>query len=189
MPKITDEDNYGAALQKIERLGLQPLYEELKEILTGFTLLVKEAKDANGGAALRKIVDERFTQAGGWTKKVSGDIDWTKCRTVNGTRVCIGVELQFSARSDLIIIDVVHLRHGLTGGALDVGVLVVPNNRLGPYLTDRGPRIADARRLMKEGRTEDLPLIIIGLEHDGPGSPLPKQLKRSKKKTSAPKKK
>jgi hypothetical protein len=183
MPRITDEDNYGAALEKMQRLGLQPLYEEIKEILTGFTMLVKEAKDANGGAAVRKIMDARFVAAGGWTQKITGDIDWSKCHTVNGTSVCIGVELQFSARSDLIIMDIVHLRRALTGGAIDVGVLVVANDRLGPYLTDRGPRIADARRLIKEGRTEDLPLVVIGLEHDGPGPALPKQPKRSSKRS------
>ena len=183
MPEITDQDDYGAALKKIQRLGLTILFEELKQILTDFALNVKESKDANGGAAVRKLMDLRFQSAGGWIQKVTGAVDWTKCRIVNGTQVCIGVELQFSARSDLVVIDIIHLRRAITTGVIDVGVLVVPNNRLGPFLVDRGPKIADARRHIKETRAEDLPLIVIGIEHDGPGEPLPKQLKRSIKKT------
>src|SRR5438874_2202603 len=105
MPKITDIDNIGAAIEKVNRLGLLPLLEDLKSLLTEFELRVKEAKDANGGAAVRKIIDARFEHQTGWTKKQTGDVDWTKCKTVNGTRVCMGVEIQFSARSDLLVID------------------------------------------------------------------------------------
>ncbi len=181
MPKIAEQASYGAAEQKITRLGLTPLFEEIKKVLTDFSLLVKEAKDANGGAVVRKLMDERFKQARDWIQKVTGDIDWTKCRTVNGTKVCIGVELQFSGRSDLVVIDIIHLRAAITGGVIDVGVLVVPSNRLGHFLTDRAPKFADATRHIKEARAEDLPLIVLGLEHDGPGDPLPKQMKRAKK--------
>ena len=40
-----------------------------------------------------------------------------------GTRVCVGVEVQFSARSDLIVVDVIHLRKAVTEGKIDVAVL------------------------------------------------------------------
>ena len=66
--------------------------------MTGFQLLVEERRDANGGAFVRKLLDDRFDQTGGWSKKVTGDVDWTKCQIVNGTRVCVGVELQISGR-------------------------------------------------------------------------------------------
>lgn len=179
MPKITDEESYGAATEKIARLGLTPLLAEVKQIIQGFPLRVKEQKDANGGAAVRKLLDAEFEKrrATGWLKRVTGAVDWTKCLTINGTRVCIGVEVQFSGRSDLIIVDIIHLRAALTHGVIDVGILLVPNDRLGPFLTDRGPRIADARRLIREARVEDLPLLLIGIEHDGPGVALAKQPK------------
>jgi hypothetical protein len=177
LPKITDEESYGAALLKMERLGLNPLYLELKEIVEGFTLLVKEQKDSNGGAAVRKMIDKAFEACGGWTKRQTGDVDWTKCHVVNGTRVCIGVEVQFSGRSDLIVVDIIHLTRALTGGLIDIGILVVPNNKLGPFLVDRGPRLDDAKRHVKEARAEDLALVILGLEHDRPGPGLPKQAK------------
>ena len=175
MPTIVEELPYDGAHERIERLGLRPLLDEVRSVLTGFELLVEERRDANGGAFVRKRLDARFDQTGGWSKKVSGDVDWTKCQVVNGTRVCIGVELQISGRSDLIIVDLVHLRKAVITGQIDVGVLVVPSDRLGVFMTDRGPKMADAKRLAREARVEDWPLLIIAFEHDGSGPALPKQ--------------
>lgn len=179
MPRIVEEQPYNGVLQRIERLGLAPIVAELREIIQGFSLQVEERRDANGGAAVRKLLDERFARGEGWTKKQTGDVDWTKCRIVNGTRLCLGVEIQFSGRSDLIVVDLIHLRKALTDGRIDVAVLVVPSDRLGVFLTDRGPRIADAKRHVAAARADDLPLLLIGLEHDGPGAALPKQAKRA----------
>lgn len=188
MPKIAEEDLIycGGASQKIQRLGLVPLFAELKEILVGFPLLVEERKDRNGGKTLRKMIDHRFEAKGGWIKKVSGDIDWTKCHVINGTRACIGVEIQMSARSDLVVVDLIHLRRGFTTGLIDIGVLVVPNDKLGPFLTDRVAQIKDAKRHIKVAKIEDLPIVVIGIEHDGPGPALPKQAKSTRKR-QAPK--
>lgn len=178
MPKIVEEKAYNGSAERIARLGLTPLLNELRDIVTGFQLLVKETRDANGGATVRRLIDARFQQVGGWTKKQTGATDWTKCQVVNGTRVCLGVEIQMSGRSDLIVADVIHLRKALTEGAIDVGVLVVPSDRLGVFLTDRGPKMADAKRHVEAARAEDLPLILIAIEHDGPGAALPKQAKK-----------
>jgi restriction endonuclease BglII len=155
------------------------LLDEVRHTATEFQLLVREATDANGGAAVRKLLDERFAAASGWTRRQTGDVDWTKCLTFNGARVCLGVEIQFSARSDLVVADLIHLRKAIVQGKIDVGILLVPSDRLGTYLTDRGPKMADAKRHVIEAKVEDLPLILISLEHDGPGPPLAKQSKRS----------
>ena len=179
MAKIVEEHHYDGARERLERLGLSPLLEELRSILRGVPLLVKEERDANGGAAVRRLIDERFPKS--WAGVKSGDIDWTKCHTVNGTRVCLGVEIQMSARSDLLVIDVIHLRKALEKGKIDVGVLVVPSDKLGVFLTDRGPRVSDAKRHIREARAEDLPLVLLALEHDGPGPALNKQAKRERK--------
>jgi hypothetical protein len=178
VPIITDEVPYDGATERIIRLGLTPLLEEIRTLITGFRLLIKESRDANGGAAVRKLMDARFEQAGGWTKKVTGDVDWTKSHIVNGIRVCIGVELQISGRSDLIIVDLVHLRKAVSTGLIDVGVLVVPSDRLGVFMTDRGPKLADAKRMAEEARVQDWPLLIIAFEHDGAGVALAKQPKK-----------
>ncbi len=139
---------------------------------------MKEARDANGGAAIRKLVDIQFEKAGGWAKKQTGDVDWMKCKIVNGTRVCIGVEIQFSARSDLLVVDLIHLRKAIRRGLIDVGLLVVPCDELAVFMTDRGPSMADAKRHVEEARVEDLPLILIAIRHDGAGPLLAKQAKR-----------
>jgi hypothetical protein len=179
MPKLIEEAPYNGAKERVKRLGLGSLISEVHSIVTDFRLLVKEKRDANGGAAVRKLIDAEFQKAKGWTKKQTGGADWMKCQIVNGTKVCIGVEIQFSARSDLIVIDLIHLRKAIVQGQIDVGVLVVPSNKLGVFLTDRGPKMADAKRHVVEAKAEDLPLILIAVEHDGPGPALAKQFKRT----------
>jgi hypothetical protein len=181
MPKIVEEIYYNGAKDRTERLGLTPLIDEIKRIVQGFTLLVKEQKDANGGAAVRKLLDEQFQAAGGWKKKTVGDIDWIKCHQVNGTSVCVGVEVQVSARSDLLVMDMIHLTAAFRDGRLDIGVVVVPSDKLSRFLTDRGPCISDAKRHAKVARLEDSPLILLAIEHDGPGESLAKQPKRASK--------
>ncbi len=169
MPRIVEEIYYEGARERVERLGLSSLIDEIKEIITGFTLLVQEKSDSNGGAAVRKLLDARFEASGGWTKKVVGDIDWTKCKAVNGTKVCVGVEVQVSARSDLLVVDMIRLTAAFRDGRLDVGVLIVPSDKLSRFLTDRGPCISDAKKHAKVARLEDSPLILLAVEHDGPG--------------------
>jgi hypothetical protein len=177
MPIIIQEIPHNGAADKIKRLGLSPLVDEVRSLLVGFSLLVKEERDANGGAAVRKMIDRQFEGAGGWSKKQSGGVDWTKCLTINGAKVCVGVEVQFSARSDLVVIDLIHLRKSIVDGNIDVGILIVPDDVLGIYLTDRGPNLSDALKHIKEARVEDLPLVVIALHHNGPGPALEKQAK------------
>jgi hypothetical protein len=178
MPRLLDRKDYDGAAERIARLGLSPLWKELEGVLTGFRLLVEEKRDANGGAAVRAMIDEQFQATPGWRKTQSGDVDWVKCLEHDGARVCLGVEVQFSARSDLLIVDVVHLRDQLTAGSIDVGVLVVPSNTLGGFLTDRAPRFNDAVVAVERAQSADLPIVILALEHDGIGPPLAKKRTR-----------
>lgn len=180
MPRIAEEHPYNGAVERIERLGLGGLLDEARHVLTGFNLRVMEKKDANGGAAVRKMLDARFAAAGGWVKKQVGDVDWVKCQEVNGTRVCVGVEIQVSGRSDSgLFADIAHLRKAFSEGRIDVGVIVVPTDRLGSFLTDRVAKMSDAKRHVGEARAEDLPLLLVAIEHDGPGSPIAKQKKKT----------
>src|SRR5438128_2104234 len=167
MAKIVEDVWYDGAKERVERLGLTPLVEEIKAAITGFELRVKESVDANGGAAVRRMIDARFEAIGGWAKKVAGDIDWYKCKIVNGTRVCIGVEVQVSARSDLLVVDMIHLNAAFREGRIDAGVVIVPSDKLSRYLTDRGPCFSDAKKHANVARLEDSPLVLIAIEHDG----------------------
>ena len=162
MPEITEFQSFGGATEKLERLGLQPLYEELLEILTGFSLRVEESKNANSGKVVRELIDARFSSSldEGWTKKQTGGVDWTKCKVVNGTRVCIGVEIQVSGRSDLVIVDLIHLRDDIMQGEIDVGNLVVPDDVLGTFLADRAPYFSAVQRILSITKAEDYPIII-----------------------------
>jgi hypothetical protein len=106
-------------------------------------------------------------------------MDWIKCKVVNGTKVCIGVEVQVSARSDLLVMDMIHLNAAFRDGRIDVGVVIVPSDKLSKYLTDRAPCMSDARKHARAARLEDSSLVLVGIEHDGPGPPLAKQPKKS----------
>jgi len=184
MPKIAQLTFFNGTKEKLTRLGLTGIWNQLEVALTGFDLRVLEKKDSNGGAAVRELLDARFRSVGGWDNKQSGGVDWIKCHTANGTKVCIGVEIQFSARSDLLIVDVHHLRDDITTGKIDVGVIVVPSDALAYFLTDRVARYTDAVKAVERARAADLPLAVIALEHDGPGVALLKRQTRQGKKSA-----
>ena len=177
MPRL-EEIAYDGFYERTKRLGLEGILEETRNILSGFTLRVLEKKDSNGGAALRELIDDRFNAASGWEKKQTGDVDWTKCHHANGTEVCLGVEVQMSARSDMLVMDIHHLRAGMVAGRIDVGILAIPSDVLGAFLTDRAPCLSDAKRHVEMARATDLPLLLIGLTHDEPGEALRKRYKR-----------
>ena len=178
MPTL-EEVPYDGFIERTKRLGLEALLREVKEVLSGFDLRILEKKDSNGGAALRELIDGRFVAAGGWTKIQSGGIDWTKCHRVNGTQVCLGIEIQVSARSDMLVMDIDHLRQAVIDGKIDVCVLAVPSDTLAVFLTDRAPSLSDAKRHIVMARAEEMPLLLIGITHDRPGEALAKRRKRS----------
>lgn len=141
-----------------------------------------EEKDANGAAVIRKALDDRFDAAGEWNKQTTGGIDWIKRIRYNNSIISrMGVEVQVSARSDLLIRDIVHLRNSLQEGEIDVGIIIVPNNHLQLFLPDRTPSFKDALRYIEEEFKEAMtfPIIVIAIEHDGPGEALGKQKRKS----------
>ena len=128
---------------------------------------------------MRELIDAAFETATDWTKTQTGGIDWRKCRTIRGVQVCIGVEVQVSARSDLVVIDVMHLRSEIEKGAIDIGVIVVPSDRLSVFLTDRAPSFKETVVAIEERmRADTLPLIVLSIEHDNAGTALPKRRKK-----------
>jgi len=176
MPKITEEVAYNGFLAKVARLGLEPLVEEVRRALTNFALAISETRNANSAAVVREMIDNSFESIGGWTKTVSGDVDWEKKVVSGSITTGIGVEVQVSGRSDLLAVDVIHLRRKIKDGVIDAGVIVVPNQTIGVFLTDRTPTIADAKRHIREADFDDSPILLIAFEHDGPGPVLPKRI-------------
>lgn len=181
MAKIKSIKAYDGAENKTRRLGLQPLVDEVKDLVESTLILVEERRrqgstSFNGAAAVRELLDNAFRKAGTWESKQSGDVDWSKCKVVNGTRVCIGVEIQISARSELLYKDVLHLKSRIVGGDIDLGIIVVPSDHLQSFLPDRTPSVSYAKKVIAEQDADRLPIILIEMEHDGPGPPLLKKI-------------
>ena len=72
-----------------------------------------------------------------------------------------------SARSDLIFRDIVHFQKQMREGQIDVCVEILPSDDMSRYLIDRTPKFSDGVRVIKEMRADDLPVVIIAIEHDG----------------------
>ncbi len=180
--KITKIKFYDGSRDKVCRLGLSSLFLELVQVILDANIRLLEEKDANGAAVIRQVLDDGFDAACDWKKSTTGDIDRIKKIRYNNSIVSrIGVEIQVSARSDLVIRDIVHLRNSLQQGEIDVGVIVVPDDRLQVFLPDRTPSFKDAVRYIEEEFPEAMtfPILVIGIEHDGPGKALPKQKRKS----------
>jgi hypothetical protein len=177
--KIVAKEFYNGAKERIERLGII-MFEEVIKLLEETELFLLEEKDSNSGAVVRERIDAALQQAEGWTKVQSGDVDWRKSRKINGSEVAIGVEVQVSARSDLVVIDIMHLRDALEKGAIDVGVIIVPSDKTAYFLTDRCPTLRETTGAIERLRSQHLPLVVLAVEHDGPGAMLPKKKKAKK---------
>ena len=67
--------------------------QELKSAIASFRLEIRREIHGNGSATLRELIDNALRNVGDWTNTASGDVDWIKCRVVNGIRVCVGVEI------------------------------------------------------------------------------------------------
>lgn len=74
-----------------------------------------------------------------------------------------------------VAVDVLHLREELIGGRLDAGVIVVPDNELSGFLTDRTPNLSAAIRHV-ESRAPDMAIQIIAFAHDAAGAALDKAI-------------
>ena len=176
MPKIIDIKAYDGFDRRVVRLGLSPIIDEMKALLTDFDLRISEDKrNDNGAAIIRETLDARFLAAGGWRIIKSGGIDWTKCVRYNGIETCIGLELQISARSDLLTNDLTHLVRAIELGDIDAGVIVVPADRTAYFLTDRCPRYSYALDHVDRAKAQFSPLLLISIGHDGIGAALPKR--------------
>lgn len=170
VPTISETRDYNGFAEKAHRLGLDGLVAEATATITGFTLLIEESPLANGTQGLRRIIDEGFATLGGWIKKPVGGIDWTKR---NDRGASVGVEVQVSGRSDMLAVDVLHLSAELVAGRIDVGVIIVPDDRLSRFLTDRTPNFRTAIKHVAH-RASDLPIRVLAFRHDGVGEALAK---------------
>lgn len=142
-------------------------------------ITLQEKREANGAAAVREALDAGFESAQDWVKTSSGGIDWIKRIRYNASFLArLGVEIQVSARSDLLVRDFVHIRNSLQEGEIDSGVIIVPSDTLQTFLTDRTPCLSDAIKYCETEFPEasKSPIAIMAIEHDGSGPALPKKV-------------
>jgi hypothetical protein len=94
-----------------------------------------------------------------------------------------GVEIQFSvtAQSDLLFVDLQYLYDEIVAGRIDVGVMIVPSNKLAYFLKDDVATFTDALKDIKRANASHFPLAVLALEHDGPGPSLTKRRPRQGK--------
>jgi hypothetical protein len=181
--KIKNFKSYNGARDKINRLGLRPLVSEVIRSIRETRIFILEQKGANGTVPVRTAFDNTLLGKGGWAQNVVGDIDWIKDIRYNNTIIArLGVEFQISARSDLVIRDLIHLRNNLQSGNIDVGIIIVPTDRLSGFFGSRYPTVTETIRYIEDEFREAqyFPLLLIGIEHDGPGTEaLPKQKRKS----------
>lgn len=176
--KITATRFYDGTRERICRLGMTSLYLEVQQIIFETEILALEKKQANGAAVIRERLDAAFKSKGEWVPNKSDDVDWIKNFRYNETFLSrLGVEIQVPSRSDQLTRDLVHLRNSLREGKIDAGVVIVPSDRLQHFLTDRTPSLKDAIRIFEVEfkEAQEFPIIVIAIEHDGPGEALPKK--------------
>jgi hypothetical protein len=73
----------------------------------------------------------------------------------------------------MLAVDIMHLKEKIAGGEIDAGIIIVPDDTLSPFLTDRTPNLATAIKHI-EDRARDLPIRVLAFRHDGPGPALGK---------------
>lgn len=170
MPVALPPRDYNGFVAKAQRLGLDALVDEVTSTLASFQLLIEERKHANGTREMRRAIDAGFDAIGGWTKLTVGGVDWTKSNAIGAS---VGVEVQVSGRSDMLAVDIMHLKEKIVAGELDVGMIVVPDDTLSRFLTDRTPNLATAIKHV-DHRASDLPIRVLPFRHDGVGEALVK---------------
>jgi hypothetical protein len=186
MPKLTERAFFGGSEERLDRLGLINVWKELENILTNFQLCLDKGDNKDSGIVLRKLIDARFRSTR-WKGKRSGGVNWTRCHKIGDVNVCVGAQIQLSvsAESDLLLVDLQYLRDEISGGRIDVGVMVVPSNNLAYFLTDGVARYSDAVKAVERAGASYLPLAVLALEHDGLGPSLIKgQPGHGKKRTA-----
>ena len=182
MPEVTECAFFGGAREKLNRLGLKCIWNELENVLTDFELHSGNRNNITGRLSLRNLIDERFRSLVAWQLKRGGY--WAGCHKIYGIRAYLGVRMQFSVtpQSDRLFVDLQYLCDGIIRGQIDVGALVVPSDNPTSLPKGHVARYSDAVKAVERARASDLPLAVLALEHDGPGPALIKRQTRQGKK-------
>ncbi len=173
---------FNGTVRKVNRLGLGGVLEELRRFVGWFSPLNGEMVCVDTGKTIGGSLQGLLSRAG-WTRHRAGRGYWKKSLTIDGVEVSLGARIQLYGRKslnarDAMTVEVVGLANKIASGAIDVGALVVAEDRLAARLGLRVPSLSDAVDAVERCGMTDLPLVILALEHDGPGCALPKKRTR-----------
>ncbi len=74
-----------------------------------------------------------------------------------------------SAESDLLLLNLQYLRDDIAAGRIDVGAMVVASNNLANFLAKGVADFGAAVKAVDHAGASYLPLVVLALDHDGPG--------------------
>lgn len=177
--KISHTTFYAGARDKLCRLGLAKPFVDLQELILDTKIQLPLKRKATNNNFVNRRLNRRLVASGDWRRNASPGVRRVRhIRYKDIFLARLGVEVQVSARSDLLIRDIVHLRNSLQEGVIDIGVIVVPDDEMQVFLTDRTPSYRDAVRYIEKEFKEatTFPIIIMAIGHDGiSDKPLPKK--------------
>jgi hypothetical protein len=179
--KITQVRFYHGARERVCRLGLADPLLELEDILLSTDVRLGEKMNVSNAATLRRLIDGALEAHSGWERTSVAGVDWIKKRLYAQSFLSrLGVELQVSARSARSTADIANLRREIITGLIDVGVVVVPDDRLQGFLPDKTPTFSDAVTYIDEQFREAMKcsFVVIAVEHDGPSEAPLKQRRK-----------
>ena len=167
------EEVYGGAGMRLARLNLGPFAQEVRSAASRLAMVRDGAGKWKTAGARNAIRTELI--ACGWTSTNRYEELLLKHLDLSSARPCVAVGFATPTADDVKLI-----RIAVVEGAIDVGILVsLPYEMpLESPITDRAPCMSDAKRHVGHAKAEDLPLILIAIEHDGAGPPLAKQKKK-----------
>lgn len=167
--KIASLKFFGGARQKVSRPGIADLFVEVLQILLHTRVNLSHDRGVNSPATIREAIDAGFAAREHWKSDGFGGIDWVKrvCHA-NAFLARLGVEVQLGAQGGLVS-DLARLINELERNEIDLGVLIVPNADFASALPDSPTSVTSAATFIGEEfeETPALPLILLGVEHDG----------------------
>jgi len=73
----------------------------------------------------------------------------------------------------MLAVDIMHFKEAINEGRIDVGLIIVPDDNLSRFLTDRTPNLKTAIKHV-EDKARDMPIRIVAFAQDGSGPALAK---------------
>jgi hypothetical protein len=68
MLNVTEHMFFGGAQQKLDRLGMKGLWNELENVLTGFQVCLYKHDRRDAAIVLRRLLDNRFRSLSNWNE-------------------------------------------------------------------------------------------------------------------------